>query len=72
MDTTDAPVVPGKRLLDWKFIAEDAGIGKTQVFALLKSGELRSVKIGPKTRRVPREWYEEWLESLKATAINDC
>lgn len=71
MDTTRTPVAAGKRLLDWKFISEDAGIGKTQVFALLKSGELRSIKIGPKTRRVPREWYEEWLESLKAKAVND-
>lgn len=70
MDTTRTPVVAGKRLLDWKYISEDTGLKKTAVFALLKSGALRSIKIGPRTRRVPVEWYEEWLESLKATAVN--
>lgn len=68
MDTTHAPVVAGKRLLDEKDFRSETGLGKTTFYSLIKSGELRSIKIGPKTRRVPREWFEEWLEALKTDA----
>ncbi|MFD8556649.1 helix-turn-helix transcriptional regulator [Streptosporangium canum] len=68
MDTTHSTVVAGKRLLDYKDVIRETGLGKTTIFAKLKTGELRSVKIGPKTRRVPREWLDEWLEKLKTEA----
>jgi excisionase family DNA binding protein len=71
MDTTHARVAAGKRLLDEKDFRSETGLGKTMFYSLIKSGELRSIKIGPKTRRVPREWFEEWLQRLKADATSD-
>lgn len=71
MDPTHSDVAAGKRLLDEKDFRSVTGLGKTTFYSLIKSGELRSIKIGPKTRRVPREWFEEWLEGLKADATAD-
>ncbi|MES3639887.1 helix-turn-helix domain-containing protein [Mycobacterium intracellulare] len=39
------------------------GCGRTRVYAFIKSGELRSVKLGG-SRRIPRSAIEEFIESL--------
>lgn len=40
---------------------------RTKVYALLRTGQLKSLKIG-KHRRIPVEWLDEWREREKATA----
>ncbi|MGW4641829.1 hypothetical protein ACWEN6_25145 [Sphaerisporangium sp. NPDC004334] len=49
-------------------VQRESGLSKTTVFAELKSGRLKSVLPTPKTRRIPREWFVEWLETLMADA----
>ena len=40
------------------------GIGRTNVYALLKRGELRSVKIGGR-RLIPRQALEDFVQDLQ-------
>nr|WP_081377563.1 excisionase family DNA-binding protein [Rhodococcus qingshengii] len=42
-------------------------VGRTKVFKLIESGELRSVKIG-KSRRVSESALREYIEGLEASA----
>lgn len=46
-------------------VAAMLGIGRSIVFELLRSGELRSVKIG-KSRRIPRVAVYEYIDGLSA------
>jgi excisionase family DNA binding protein len=43
--------------------ADKLEIGRTRMFALLKSGELRSVKIG-RSRRIPAAALTDYVERL--------
>jgi excisionase family DNA binding protein len=45
---------------------EQIDMGRTAIYALVKSGELRSVKIG-RSRRIPADALEEYVEKLKGT-----
>ena len=49
------PVVAAQRL----------GIGKTKIFELMKSGDLRSVKVG-RARLVPERAILEFVERIEA------
>ncbi|WP_085233770.1 helix-turn-helix domain-containing protein [Mycobacterium conspicuum] len=40
------------------------GCGRTRVFALIGSGDLRSVKLGA-SRRIPRSAIDEFIERLE-------
>lgn len=54
-----------RRMLTVEQAAEALGIGRTSMFALIKSGEVTSVRIGY-SRRVPADAiaaYVEWLVS---------
>ena len=44
-------------------VAEQLGVGLTTAKALIKSGELRSVKIG-RARRVPADALHEYVQRL--------
>jgi excisionase family DNA binding protein len=44
--------------------ADVLGIGRTKVFALIATGELKSIKIG-RSRRVPIAACHEFVESLR-------
>lgn len=44
--------------------ARELGIGRTQIFALIKDGEIESVKIG-RSRRIPREALAEFVGRLR-------
>ncbi|WP_030606305.1 helix-turn-helix domain-containing protein [Streptomyces achromogenes] len=44
-------------------VAEQLGVGLTTAKALIKSGELRSVKIG-RARRVPADALHEYVQQL--------
>jgi excisionase family DNA binding protein len=46
-------------------VAQALSIGRSTVFALMRSGELRSVKIG-KCRRVPVDAVAEYVAGLSA------
>jgi excisionase family DNA binding protein len=46
-------------------VAEQLGVGLTTAKALIKSGELRSVKIG-RARRVPADALREYVRRLDA------
>ncbi|WP_217553071.1 helix-turn-helix domain-containing protein [Streptomyces sp. GbtcB6] len=46
-------------------VAEQLGVGLTTAKALIKTGELRSVKIG-RSRRVPADALREYVQRLDA------
>ena len=46
-------------------VAQALGIGRTTVFELMRSGELRSVKIGV-SRRIPADAVTEYVAGLGA------
>jgi excisionase family DNA binding protein len=46
-------------------VAQALSIGRSTVFALMRSGELRSVKIG-KSRRVPVDAVTDYVAGLSA------
>lgn len=46
--------------------AELLGIGRTSVYALLKSGELRSVRVG-RSRRITSADLDRFIRSLPST-----
>jgi excisionase family DNA binding protein len=58
---------PGKKLHPVDTVVERLGIGRTQVFALMASGEIRSVKIG-KRRLVSEAALCEFIDRLDAQA----
>jgi len=44
-------------------IQERLMIGKSTVYELLRTGRIRSKKVGGKIYRVKEEWLEEYLDS---------
>lgn len=50
----------GKILLTVEEAAERLSLGRTSVFALIKSGEIRSVKVG-KARRIVADSLHTWV-----------
>jgi excisionase family DNA binding protein len=63
MTTTD---MPGRRLLRPEEVAEVLNIGRSMVYGLIKSGALRSVKIGH-LRRVLTEDVDAYVAGLVDT-----
>jgi len=63
----EVPVVPQseKLLLTVEEAAAMLSLGRTSVFGLIKSGALRSVRIG-RSRRVPREAVRDYATGLVA------
>jgi excisionase family DNA binding protein len=53
----------GRLLLRPEEVAKALGVGRTMVFELIRTGELRSVKIG-KARRIPTAAVREYVEGL--------
>lgn len=62
MDST-----PQKRLYRVDEAAHLLGLGRTTLFAELKSGRLRSLKVG-RSRLIPAECIDEFVELLKREA----
>lgn len=67
-DTSTATA--GPLLLTVEQAAHQLGIGRTTVFALLKSGDLESIPLG-RLRRIPAECITEYIERLRAAARID-
>jgi excisionase family DNA binding protein len=60
-ETTDV----ARLLLRPEEVAEALNVGRSTVFELMRTGELRSVKIGA-LRRVPTDAVTEFLDGLSA------
>jgi excisionase family DNA binding protein len=65
VDTTTETISSGRLLLRPEEVAQALGVGRSTVFQLMRSGELRSVKIG-KSRRVPVDAVTEYVAALSA------
>ena len=63
MRTTSGDIEPV--LLRPEEVAAALGVGRTAVFELMRTGELRSVKIG-KSRRIPADAVAEYVAGLGA------
>jgi excisionase family DNA binding protein len=55
----------GRVLLRPEEVATALGVGRTAVFDLIRTGELRSVKIG-KSRRIPIDAVRDYVDGLSA------
>lgn len=65
MEMTTETFEAGRLLLRPEEVAKALCVGRSTVFELMRSGELRSVKIG-KSRRIPTEAVHEYLAGLGA------
>lgn len=61
------PTPEGKILLTVEEAAARLSLGRTSVFAMVKSGELRSLKVG-KARRIVAESLHTWVADKLADA----
>jgi excisionase family DNA binding protein len=62
---TESNMAQDRMLLRPEEVARSLAIGRTAVFELIRTGELRSVKIG-KSRRVPVDAVTEYVSGLSA------
>jgi DNA binding domain, excisionase family len=60
----------GRVLLTAEEAAERLAIGRTAVFALIKSGELESVRLG-RLRRIPATAVDTYVQRLIANQITN-
>ena len=65
METMTGTSGVARLLLRPEEVAQALGIGRTTVFELMRSGELRSVKIGV-SRRIPADAVTEYVAGLGA------
>lgn len=63
LDLDGAATLP--LLLTVEEAAEQLHIGRTKAFAMVKSGEIESILIGERGRRVPREAVFEYIARLR-------
>ncbi len=56
--------VEGRELLTVEQTADILQIGRDKVYYLIRTGQLRSIKIG-KLRRISRAWIEEFVQQLE-------
>ena len=66
MSQTASRHAPERLLLRVPEVADRLGLGLTKTWALVNTGEIRSITIG-KSRRVPVEALEEWLRQKENT-----
>ena len=65
MDTTPGPPDPVRTLLSVEAAATQLSIGRTTMYALLKTGAITSVRIG-RLRRIPAEALTAYTDRLVA------
>ena len=65
MDTTPDPPDPARTLLSVEAAATQLSIGRTTMYALLKTGAITSVRIG-RLRRIPAEALTAYTDRLVA------
>lgn len=54
------------RLMTLKLVQQEAHLSKGTVNKAIQSGRLKSVKPTPRSRRVPVEYFAEWIAAMKA------
>lgn len=64
--TTEAPVPVPRRLLRVAEAAEALAVSEPMVWKLIKTGALRSIKVG-NARRIPVDALDEFVEHQAAT-----
>lgn len=52
-----------KLLLKPMEAAEALGIGRSHMYEMLASGELPSIRLGPRSIRIPTHALNEWVEN---------
>ncbi|MDE3097524.1 MAG: excisionase family DNA-binding protein [Chloroflexota bacterium] len=57
-----------KLLLRPEEAAEAVGIGRTEVFRLIRNGELESVMVGARRRRIPVDALRDYVRRLREAA----
>ena len=65
MDTTPHPPDPARTLLSVEAAATQLSIGRTTMYALIKTGAIESVRVG-RLRRVPAEALTAYTTRLIA------
>ncbi|TDU89446.1 excisionase family DNA binding protein [Kribbella voronezhensis] len=63
----DSTLTAAPLLLTVEQAAQQLGIGRTTVFALVKSGDLESIPLG-RLRRIPAECITEYINRLRGAA----
>ena len=63
--TSETGAAEAPRLLSIKYACHILGLSRTTLYALMASGQLRSVTVG-RRRFVPRDAIEEFIASLPA------
>jgi excisionase family DNA binding protein len=58
--TPDAELPSTRLLLRIEEVAEALALSRSTVYALIRSGEIRSIRIGRSTR-VSAEWLRQWI-----------
>lgn len=43
-------------------VAEILNVSKQKVSAIIKAGELKIIKVGPRSRRIPKASFEEYIK----------
>lgn len=64
-DRMEATTEPRRLLWTTEEAARELGIGRTRMYELLRSGEVRSIKLG-RSRRIRPEDLAEYVEKLAA------
>ncbi|MFD3922519.1 helix-turn-helix domain-containing protein [Streptomyces sp. NPDC058595] len=67
MATAPAASTPQRRLHRVEFVAEFLNIGRSTAYEEIRLGRLRTVQVG-RSRRVPTEYIEDYVELLKREA----
>lgn len=66
VEAVDKPQATGKRLFTVPQAAERLNIGNTLMNKLIQTGEIDSVKVGAKCRRVSEAAIDRYLEKIGA------
>ena len=46
--------------------AEAIGVGRSKMYELLASGEIKSIRLGPRLIRIPTYALKEWVEKKQS------
>lgn len=58
------------RLMTPKQVEEESNLSKPVINRAIQSGALKSIKPTKRARRIPVEWYAEWIAAMKAEATS--
>lgn len=59
--------MPTETLYKVPEVAERLGLGRTTVYRLIASGEIESIVIGERARRIPASAVDQYIERVRAT-----